>query len=61
MSGWVSVGDQLPQPGTPVLVVQRGGAMAVACVEGTEWFHCDLFLRARDVTHWMPLPEPPKE
>jgi len=64
---WISVEDRLPDENGPVLVVVNG------CVEerGFIGFMPDkktpLWGRSRwaddwdYVTHWMPLPEPPKE
>lgn len=59
---WISVEERLPKPGksclvysphsiTPMSSDQRSGRYA------DPWeFHC-----RGDVTHWMPLPKPPKK
>lgn len=67
---WIPVTERLPEKRKYVLVRYKNNDMAVAC-----WFDGDediLFWRAMtdegwcadcdtDPTHWMPLPEPPKE
>ena len=67
---WIPVSERLPEKRKYVLVRYKNNDMAVAC-----WFDGDediLFWRAMtdegwcadcdtDPTHWMPLPEPPKE
>lgn len=53
---WISVKDRLPEPTYCVLVVTDDGYIEVdALGNDGEWMgYCDI-------THWMPLPEPPKE
>lgn len=67
---WISVEDELPKPFTDVLVYRRsvcgmGGYMSI---EHMTLGYGDYILWMNDisswkskVTHWMPLPEPPKE
>lgn len=69
--GWISVKDRLPEESKNVLVYCKGGYMSSVSfshmwkafnhfdsqgdpTEGDN--HCFL-----DVTHWMPMPEPPEE
>ena len=72
--GWISVKDRLPPYNKPVLVYRPtlGIKIYVATYEGfwgdddDEWYeHWDANgMNARGkvvVTHWMPMPEPPKE
>ena len=54
VNGWVSVKDRLPELGTVVLVAKDIGSV------NTTYFGVNGF-RDESVTHWMPLPEPPKE
>jgi len=54
VNGWISVKDRLPELGTVVLVAKDIGSV------NTTYFGVNGF-RDESVTHWMPLPEPPKE
>jgi hypothetical protein len=58
---WITVGERLPEKHTAVLVHTDMDGNHAASFDGEEWF-CDyggawLF---PNVTHWMPLPEPPE-
>lgn len=61
---WISVEDGLPEePCAVIAVLTYGNAVCVAwyC---SGWFETGSGLRFRagkGITHWMPLPEPPKE
>lgn len=60
---WISVDERLPETNEEVLVYSSVGKIYTACyirVDGIEfWFeNIDGF---REITHWMPLPPPPKE
>ncbi len=62
---WVSVADWLPGFGSFVLaaVIMEGGARRVTALhleEGFGWHENDYPLKDCGVTHWQPLPEPPK-
>lgn len=61
-SKWISVEDGLPENGVWVLAYQDVGWTGVAQIEedGWHWYTQDL-IKISDPTHWMPLPEPPKE
>lgn len=77
VGGWISVTDRLPEIGTPVLVAFDFGLSGIGgmmkCVDTAmlqDFGFCgggyDNFCAAKGtcrttVTHWMPLPEPPKE
>ena len=61
---WISVKDRLPKNWTDVLVLSRFGFLETAVYTGTpgKWrigWNGDM-LEADNITHWMPLPEPPK-
>ena len=58
MSEWISVKDRLPKPFESVLVF-RDGKISIDYSEENGWFAYDF--NGKRVTHWMPLPEPPKE
>lgn len=55
--GWISVKDRLPEPETEVLAVYVRNGYRLICpviYETGTTLDCE-------VTHWMPLPEPPEE
>ena len=63
-SSWISVKDRLPEGGKCVLVYSQDGGVAEGKYNARfkewvqfRWSVTDL----KNVTHWMPLPEPPKE
>ena len=61
---WISVKDRLPEPWKQVLIYSRYDFCEVALYIGipgkwrVTWNH--EMLDADSVTHWMPLPQPPK-
>lgn len=61
---WISVKDRLPDEDATYLVYGRNGygiVFAIYYGDG-EWLTCeDLTNITRFVTHWMPLPKPPKQ
>lgn len=65
-NGWVSVNDRLPKDGQDVLgYLYNGEETRIAPVnydKGT-WYDCvmNCTVAINSITHWMPLPEPPKE
>lgn len=58
-SAWISVDERLPDKQAQYLIVDDEGYMEVALwARQFGWFsHVN---RGNEVTHWMPLPEPPK-
>ena len=54
---WVPVDDRLPKPFENVIVF-RDGKISIDYNEGNGWFAYDF--NGKRVTHWMPLPQPPK-
>ena len=65
-SSWISVEDRLPEQNVVSLVYLKGKEFMTAfrcrSFYGEVWAAHDLNeeYRLRDVTHWMPLPSPPK-
>ena len=59
---WISVKVALPEFYVPVLLYYENGTMAIGqrwnCSVGKQF---DWENTRGDVTHWSPLPEPPKE
>ena len=63
---WISVKDKVPKPHEAVLTFVRQGIevwMSIACRNDAGFWLLSLTGGRDDwsVTHWMPLPEPPKE
>jgi hypothetical protein len=56
---WISVKDRLPEDASTVLAIDSDGTISSAYYVG-RW-HSGGDLDEDAVTHWMPLPEPPKE
>ena len=56
---WISVKDKLPEPLEDVLVCHTCGKVTCSYkLYAGDWSLESLY---GPVTHWMPLPEPPKE
>lgn len=62
MTEWISVKDRLPEDNAVVLCKCRAGIYEVLMWIGGSWYHDTNHCYMKGfVTHWMPLPEPPKE
>ena len=61
MSEWISVKDRLPKTMELVFVYRKGLDIVRAeyLMNDGEWFNDGIY--KAPVTHWMTLPEPPKE
>lgn len=61
---WIPVGERLPEPRVTVLAVPLLGGVILGYYddERSQWNDAENELRLAgfSVTHWMPLPEPPK-
>lgn len=62
-SEWISVKDRLPEENVVVLICVDKGRCKEVKVSGLTGFGWMLFdkNKNKEVTHWMPMPEPPKE
>jgi hypothetical protein len=63
MSEWISVTDRLPTLHSETLIWVSWGELtfhAVAMLQNDGWESCDMTVPFDEVTHWMPLPDPPK-
>lgn len=63
MTEWISTKDRLPEEDGEVLAVLFGRVYMVWHLAITKQFETPsgMVWGIDDVTHWMPLPEPPKE
>ena len=60
---WIPVTERLPESHNLVVALTTGGDRIVAQRDKYGWlryggYECE---RLRPITHWMPLPDPPKE
>ena len=63
---WISVNDRLPEAGGYVVCIAKRNPFSrfmpmVARIEKNGWANPITEQYISKVTHWMPLPEPPKE
>lgn len=58
---WIPVTERLPKEAERVAVLMTGGSKLVGRILSGEWHVQGLRNATKGVTHWMPLPEPPKE
>lgn len=62
MSEWISVKERLPEECEDVLVYLGEGKIDVCrLIHNMFWGASGALYDLGDVTHWQPLPEPPKE
>ena len=57
---WISVNDRLPEDDDDVLILIYGKIIGVGYRINGKW-KSQAMVKAPVVTHWMPLPEMPKE
>lgn len=55
---WISVNDRLPNTNDTVLVLHKNRHVRTDAWLKKKWWVAD---EKNPITHWMPLPEPPKE
>ena len=58
-SGWISVKERLPEEDVDVIAWEKAGFAFIDSVKRGMWKVGENNFAV--VTHWMPLPEPPKE
>jgi hypothetical protein len=59
---WIPVSERLPKPITDVLSYRgHRNLMQEDCVDKKGKWYSEYKYDGANVTHWMPLPEPPKE
>ena len=55
---WISVDDRLPEQGEEAICIDADGDMMIGKYTELGWIFPCYF---EELTHWMPLPEPPEE
>lgn len=61
-SEWISVKERLPKVEADILAYIGEGSFVVCWMTHDGYWQCPAYLMDKDeVTHWMPLPEPPNE
>lgn len=63
---WISVKERMPEDQRNVLTVNGHGYIRIMGFWGRRgarwiWLHLGRLMNYNDITHWMPLPEPPEE
>lgn len=63
---WISVKERLPPPGTKIYLIASHSSDGEQIVKSSVWAWNEIgekgdWINWDVVTHWMPLPEPPKE
>ena len=60
---WIPVSERLPKRNEKVLVcdIREDYVFIWENFEDGLWFGDEIIWATEDITHWMPLPEPPKE
>jgi hypothetical protein len=60
---WIDTKEKLPKRGLVVLIASSGGVIGTGYItEDRDWLRSSpgAFSEQPEVTHWMPLPEPPQ-
>ena len=58
---WIPAAEQIPGEYTTILFISGGGQVHVGYYDSEHKSYCDMTGFRYTCTHWMPLPEPPKE
>ena len=64
VSKWISCKEQMPEDGISVLICSDRGTVSKATYDSDMGYFyiadSELHYNELDITHWQPLPEPPK-
>lgn len=58
---WISMKDRLPEEYTRVLTYSHADGVMIGSMDCDGEFHYPYCLLPDEPTHWIPLPDPPKE
>ena len=61
MSEWIKVSDQLPGDDTLCLAIDDCDVIWTMCFMDDDFYPDTRDVCPNEITHWMPLPEPPEE
>lgn len=59
--GWISVADRLPEEGQSAIAYFVNGFCHLVKFKNDKWEHHHRIICNSTITHWQPLPQPPKE
>lgn len=58
--GWIPVSERLPERFEKVILCREGNIVEQGYRDVNDWWKV-YGTRTKKITHWMPLPEPPRE
>lgn len=60
-NGWLTCNDTMPPDGEYILIFDGRKVLQAIYYKSINgyWISGDLFIEGKDITHWMPLPDPP--
>lgn len=65
MAQWISCKEQMPEDGISILICSERGTISKATYDSDMGYFyiadSELHYNELDITHWRPLPEPPKD
>ena len=61
MSEWISVKGKLKPAGRVIVSLRNGNVLVAKYDKKDRCWYSDSYCEVSGVTHWMPLPAPPKD
>ena len=58
---WIPVEERLPKENEEVLAYNAENEEVIACDYHHKMFHCWPETFGKSITHWMPMPQPPRK